>query len=170
MAVESRLTHSATESPNAATTVAAIDIGSNAVRMAIAEVLPNGDVNTLERLHRAVRLGQDTFCRGRLGNRSMGAAIGILRDYCKILDTYRVERTRAVATSASDIPGATTARLADPRWPISWKEFIIPQTVPKRPIKGVVFPVVAKNGTIWVMRVISVLLERLSARWILPIT
>ena len=44
----------------------------------------------------------------------------------------------AVATSASEMPGATTARLADPIWPIPWKEFMIPQTVPKSPINGVV--------------------------------
>ncbi|MHB8902057.1 MAG: Ppx/GppA phosphatase family protein [Thermoguttaceae bacterium] len=81
-------------------TVAAIDIGSNAVRMVVAEVLPDGKISTLERLHRAVRLGQDCFRRGRLGNRSMRATIAVLRDYRQVLELYRVGRIRAVATSA----------------------------------------------------------------------
>ena len=53
----------------------------------------------------------------------------------------------AVATSASEMPGATTAREADPRWPISWKEAMMPQTVPKSPIKGVALPVVARKAS-----------------------
>ena len=81
-------------------TVAAIDIGSNAVRMVVAEVLPDGRISTLERLHRAVRLGQDSFRRGRLGNRSMRAALAVLRDYHQVLELYHVEQIRAVATSA----------------------------------------------------------------------
>ena len=51
----------------------------------------------------------------------------------------------AVAIKASEIPGATTDRLATPVAPMPWKEFIIPQTVPKRPTKGAVAPVVAKK-------------------------
>ena len=42
----------------------------------------------------------------------------------------------AVATSASEIPGATTASDAEPRWPISWNETMMPHTVPKSPING----------------------------------
>lgn len=80
--------------------VAAIDIGSNSVRMEIGEVLPDGHLEILERVQRALRLGQDTFRRGRLGRRSMRAAIGILRDFQKLLDFYGVQHTRAVATSA----------------------------------------------------------------------
>ena len=66
---------------DAAKTVAAIDVGSNAIRLAIAEVLPDGRIEVLERLRRAVRLGQDTFRRGRLGSRSMRAAVSVLRDF-----------------------------------------------------------------------------------------
>ena len=51
----------------------------------------------------------------------------------------------AVAISASEIPGATTARLADPLIPIPLNDSIIPQTVPKSPIKGAVLPVVARK-------------------------
>lgn len=88
------------ESPPADKTVAAIDVGANALRMAIAQVLPDGRVEVLERLQQAIHLGQDTFRRGRLGAQSIGAAVAVLRDYRKLLDLYRVERVRAVATSA----------------------------------------------------------------------
>ena len=83
-----------------AQTVAAIDIGSNSLRMVIAEVRGNGRIDVIERLQQTVHLGQDTFRRGRLTGRTMRAAIGVLRDYAKLLDLYNVERTRAVATTA----------------------------------------------------------------------
>jgi exopolyphosphatase / guanosine-5'-triphosphate,3'-diphosphate pyrophosphatase len=80
--------------------VAVIDVGANSLRMAIAEVFDDGRIEVLERLQRAVRLGQDTFRRGRLGGESMRSALTVLRDYRKLLDLYKVEKIRAVATSA----------------------------------------------------------------------
>jgi len=80
--------------------VAAIDIGSNSVRMVVAQVLPDGQIEILERMRRAVRLGQDTFLRERLSQRTMAVATGILRDYRRVLDSYQVSQVRAVATSA----------------------------------------------------------------------
>jgi len=85
---------------SAAKTVAAIDVGSNSIRMVVAEVLSDGTVEHLERLHRAIRLGQDAFRRGRLSSQSMRAAVAVLRDYRQVLDLYHVERIRAVGTSA----------------------------------------------------------------------
>jgi exopolyphosphatase/guanosine-5'-triphosphate,3'-diphosphate pyrophosphatase len=82
-------------------TVAAIDVGANALRMVIAEVLPDGHIEVIERLQRAARLGQDAFRRGRLGAASMRVALAILRDFRELLDLYKVEEVRAVATSAA---------------------------------------------------------------------
>ncbi|MFA6133086.1 MAG: Ppx/GppA phosphatase family protein [Phycisphaerae bacterium] len=81
-------------------TVAAIDIGSNTIRMVVAQVLSDNRLEYLERTQRAVRLGQDTFLSGRLGQKTMNAAITILRDFRRILDTYGVKCVRAVATSS----------------------------------------------------------------------
>jgi exopolyphosphatase/guanosine-5'-triphosphate,3'-diphosphate pyrophosphatase len=86
--------------PNAAQTVAAIDIGANSLRMVIAEVFSDGRIEVLERLQRAVRLGQNTFRRGRMGGESMRAALQVLRGYRQLLDLYKAEKIRAVATSA----------------------------------------------------------------------
>ncbi|HET6429785.1 MAG TPA: HD domain-containing protein, partial [Phycisphaerae bacterium] len=81
-------------------TVAVIDVGSNSVWMVVAQVPPSGPVEPLEQMRRPVHLGRDTFVAGRLGQRTMNAAIGVLRDYRKVLDGYRVAEVRAVATSA----------------------------------------------------------------------
>ncbi|MGW8255873.1 MAG: Ppx/GppA phosphatase family protein [Thermoguttaceae bacterium] len=85
---------------DSAKTVAAIDVGANSMRMEIAEVFNDGRIEVLERLQRAVRLGQNTFRRGRLGAESMSAALQVLRDYRRLLDLYQVQKIRAVATSA----------------------------------------------------------------------
>ncbi len=61
--------------PKTSKTVAAIDVGANSLRMVIAEVADDGRIEVLERLQRAVRLGQDTFRRGRLGGESMRSAL-----------------------------------------------------------------------------------------------
>ena len=53
-------------------------------------------------------------------------------------------RPRAVANNASAIPGATIAKLVFLEMAIDWNEFIIPQTVPNKPMKGAVDPIVAK--------------------------
>ncbi len=81
-------------------TVAAIDIGSNSVRMVIAQVSEDGSFEVLERATKPVRLGHSTFVSGRLSQNTMNATIGILRDYRKLIDTYRVDTIHAVATSA----------------------------------------------------------------------
>ena len=81
-------------------TVAGVDIGSNAIRMVVAEVLADGNIEALEKLQKGIHLGQDTFRRGRLGGETMRAAVAILRDYRRILETYQVQHLRAVATSA----------------------------------------------------------------------
>ncbi len=84
----------------ASKTVGAIDIGSNELRLVIAEVYPDGRTDVIERARRAVRLGHDTFLTGRLSQESINAAVQVLRDYRRMLDTYRVTTVRAVATSA----------------------------------------------------------------------
>jgi len=79
-------------------------------------------------------------------------------------------RPIAVAISASDMPGATTARLADPFAPMPLNEFIMPHTVPKRPINGVVLPVVARNETALSILLISMDIAFFNALWMLSIS
>lgn len=81
-------------------TVGVIDIGTNSVRMVVAEIFPGERVNVLERTSLPVRLGQDTFVRGQLSRRSMNEAVAVLRRCRELLDVYRVDHVRAVATSS----------------------------------------------------------------------
>jgi exopolyphosphatase/guanosine-5'-triphosphate,3'-diphosphate pyrophosphatase len=80
--------------------VAVIDIGANSIRMALAQIADDGEMDILERTQKLVRLGHDTFLTGRLSQRAMNAAITILRDFSQLIQTYQAERIRAVATSA----------------------------------------------------------------------
>ncbi|MCG8686822.1 MAG: hypothetical protein MI892_18220, partial [Desulfobacterales bacterium] len=81
-------------------TAAAIDIGSNAIRMIIGQLGPDGEIQVLESLHKSALLGHDTFTSGRIGRKSMQNAIGILREFSSVLQTYKVRYCRVVATSA----------------------------------------------------------------------
>lgn len=81
-------------------TIGVIDIGTNSVRLQIAEVYDDGQTEVMEKAWLPVRLGQDTFVKRQLSRRSMNAAISVLRGYQEMLDTYQVDHIRAVATSA----------------------------------------------------------------------
>jgi exopolyphosphatase / guanosine-5'-triphosphate,3'-diphosphate pyrophosphatase len=80
--------------------MAAIDIGSSAIRMDIAEVRPDGSIRLLDSLKKGVQLGREAFTEGHLSQETIRAACEALRDFKKVMDTYGVVRYRAVATSA----------------------------------------------------------------------
>lgn len=88
---------------------AAIDIGSNALRLRIVEAetasprATRGRTDELRELHaeRApVRLGREVFLEGRLAPVAVSQACEALRRFRELLDLHKVERYRAVATSA----------------------------------------------------------------------
>jgi exopolyphosphatase/guanosine-5'-triphosphate,3'-diphosphate pyrophosphatase len=80
--------------------IAAIDIGSSAIRIDIAEVRPDGTYHLLDSLKKGVQLGKDTFTEGHISQEAIRAACESLRDFKRVMDTYKVMRYRAVATSA----------------------------------------------------------------------
>ena len=82
--------------------VAAIDIGSSALRLDIGEVGAQGDVKLLESLRHGVRLGKDVFAKGRVEQETLRRCVAILKNYGRLLKEYGVTRPdqlRAVATS-----------------------------------------------------------------------
>jgi exopolyphosphatase/guanosine-5'-triphosphate,3'-diphosphate pyrophosphatase len=87
-----------TASPNLL--LAAIDIGSSAIRMDIAEIHSDGVIRVLDSLKKGVQLGREAFTDGHLSQETIRAACDALRDFKKVMDTYGVVRYRAVATSA----------------------------------------------------------------------
>ena len=58
-------------------------------------------------------------------------------------------RPIAVASSASAMPGATTARFVVCAFEMPMKEFMMPQTVPNRPTNGEVAPIVGEKKAIF---------------------
>lgn len=83
--------------------IAVIDIGTSAIRMAIAEVNAAGQVLTLEALSQGVRLGKDTFARSEISRSTIEDCVRVLKSYRQKLGEYgitRADQIRVVATSA----------------------------------------------------------------------
>ncbi|HEX4210727.1 MAG TPA: Ppx/GppA phosphatase family protein [Candidatus Binataceae bacterium] len=80
--------------------LAAIDVGSNSVHMLIADVNRKGDIEVVDRAKEMVRLGRKSFITGRLTEESMELTVRSLSYFKRLLRMRRVNRMRAVATSA----------------------------------------------------------------------
>lgn len=82
------------------TRVAAIDCGTNSLRMVVADVV-GGRVADVAREMRIVRLGQGVDRTGRLAPEALDRTFAVLRDYAALLRDLGALRVRMVATSAS---------------------------------------------------------------------
>jgi exopolyphosphatase/guanosine-5'-triphosphate,3'-diphosphate pyrophosphatase len=80
--------------------VAVVDMGASAIRLVVAEALPDQPIRIIEDVSRGVLLGKDTFTHGKLGAATIEATLKSLEGFRRIMDTYGVVRYRAVATSA----------------------------------------------------------------------
>lgn len=80
--------------------LAAIDVGSNSVHMVIADVRRDGHFEVIDRVKEMVRLGRNTFISGKLGREPMELAVRALKNFARLAKVRRVDRIRAVATSA----------------------------------------------------------------------
>jgi exopolyphosphatase/guanosine-5'-triphosphate,3'-diphosphate pyrophosphatase len=84
--------------------IAVIDIGSTAVRMAIAQENRMRKISILENLQQEVSLGDDVFSRGVLEPATIEECVRALNSFRKVMQEYGVEREdqiRAVATNAA---------------------------------------------------------------------
>lgn len=79
--------------------VAAIDVGTNAVRLELARVLSNGSLETLRTERDAVRPGEGLFTTGVISLEVQNRLIATLHRYAALCRRHRA-RVRAVATSA----------------------------------------------------------------------
>jgi exopolyphosphatase/guanosine-5'-triphosphate,3'-diphosphate pyrophosphatase len=82
------------------TRAAAIDIGSNAVRMTIAERRKGGGFRVLRMDRASIRLGHDVFSTGRISERAAADLARALAGFARQIRSQRVRIVRAVATSA----------------------------------------------------------------------
>ncbi len=83
--------------------VGAIDIGTNSVRLLVAEVDGRGGpLTTVERLMRITRLGQGVDRTGALADDAVDRTTTVLEEYRKVLDRHGVDagHVRMTATSA----------------------------------------------------------------------
>src|ERR1700758_5066214 len=78
----------------------AIDVGSNSVHMIVADVTREGHLEVVDRVKEMVRLGRRSFTTGRLTQESMDLAVRALGNFKRIARVRRVDKIRAVATSA----------------------------------------------------------------------
>ncbi|NDC37285.1 MAG: Ppx/GppA family phosphatase, partial [Proteobacteria bacterium] len=82
------------------TVVAAIDVGSNAIRLAIGSLDRENQLAIVESFREPIRLGQDVFTRGIITDETAERLFAALRDFKQITDRHGVTKLRAVATSA----------------------------------------------------------------------
>ncbi len=81
-------------------TFAAIDIGSNSCRLAIASVVQH-EICTLHEDREVTRLGESVFEAGVISPESMDSTIKALKRFHKAVQAHVVDKVRVVATSAT---------------------------------------------------------------------
>jgi exopolyphosphatase / guanosine-5'-triphosphate,3'-diphosphate pyrophosphatase len=83
--------------------IAAIDIGSNAVRMLICFVIPSGDKYIFQKnsyLRLPIRLGEDSFKSGIISNSKINLLTNAILSFKYIMKVHEVEDYQIYATSA----------------------------------------------------------------------
>ncbi|HXZ14180.1 MAG TPA: HD domain-containing protein [Candidatus Sulfotelmatobacter sp.] len=81
--------------------LAAIDAGSNAIRLVIAQATSPQQIQILENERAAVRLGHHAFTRRLLDEETIVQAARVFRHFRARMDRYHVGAYRAVATAAA---------------------------------------------------------------------
>lgn len=78
--------------------IAAVDMGSNAIRLIIAE--SNGKIRVIKKIRQPIRLGADVFSTGEIKSKSFTATVRCFERFKKLMRENGVEHARAVGTSA----------------------------------------------------------------------
>ena len=82
--------------------VAAIDCGTNSIRLLVADLDPDtGELHELDRRMTIVRLGQGVDRTGRLAPEALERTFAACREYASVIAAHGATRLRFVATSAS---------------------------------------------------------------------
>ncbi|MBM3787677.1 MAG: Ppx/GppA family phosphatase [Acidobacteria bacterium] len=79
---------------------AAVDIGSNSVRLAVAEVDAGRPVRTLAADREVTRLGESVFTGGEISREASDAVMRTFARFREVIESLHVDGARAVATSA----------------------------------------------------------------------
>jgi exopolyphosphatase/guanosine-5'-triphosphate,3'-diphosphate pyrophosphatase len=81
-------------------TIAAIDAGSNAIRLAVANANADGGYQVVYSVREPVRLGQDVFTKGTISASTIDRTIATFNEFKQQLQRHRVTHVKAVGTSA----------------------------------------------------------------------
>jgi hypothetical protein len=81
--------------------LAAIDAGSNAVRLSVARAYSAMDIEPLHNERYSLRLGENVFVRHRFTEDIFKKGVKAFRHFKEVMEEFGVTRYRAVATSAS---------------------------------------------------------------------
>jgi exopolyphosphatase/guanosine-5'-triphosphate,3'-diphosphate pyrophosphatase len=79
--------------------ISAIDIGSNYIRMCIAEISPHGDIVIIEDLIQSTDIGRDTFSQGRISVETLNKTCETLYGFLQLLKEYKIKNSIAVSTT-----------------------------------------------------------------------
>jgi exopolyphosphatase / guanosine-5'-triphosphate,3'-diphosphate pyrophosphatase len=80
--------------------LAAIDVGTNTIRLTVAEVQEDGTYRILDEEREMVRLGEHLDRTGRLSDAAMQRSLAALGKMKAIADGFKISELRAIATSA----------------------------------------------------------------------
>lgn len=80
--------------------ICAIDVGSNAIRMAVASVENKQTPEILHYCRESIRLGQDVFATGMISDQATRRSIEAFNKFRSIIDRHHVDHIRALGTSA----------------------------------------------------------------------
>jgi exopolyphosphatase/guanosine-5'-triphosphate,3'-diphosphate pyrophosphatase len=89
--------------------VAIIDVGSNSVRLLVASVDPAGAIEEIRRERAYLRLGDDAYRLGRIGEEKLAELEAVGRRYARIARKRGAERLTAIVTA----PGRQAANGAE---------------------------------------------------------
>jgi exopolyphosphatase/guanosine-5'-triphosphate,3'-diphosphate pyrophosphatase len=79
--------------------IAAIDIGSNAIRMIIAE-RSSREMRVIKKFRFPIRLGSDVFEKGKISGKNLKLAARTFENFSNTCKDYKVKHIKAVGTSA----------------------------------------------------------------------
>lgn len=80
--------------------IAAIDAGSNALRLVVGELDDDWQVHPIQNIRIPVRLGEDAFTNNFFREQTMQQAVDAFLQFRRIIDDFGVSKIRAVSTSA----------------------------------------------------------------------
>ncbi len=87
--------------PNEVQRAAAIDCGTNSIRLLIADIDDSGALTDVERMMTVVRLGEGVDTTGEFSSAALERTFAAVDDYAARIARHGAERVRFVATSAS---------------------------------------------------------------------